>query len=64
VPAEPREANMQRTSEQRRPLSQEASLYAPKRGSLDDQGRQPAPKRAPSEEDQLEIPAFLRRQTN
>ncbi len=64
VPAEPREANMQRTSEQRRPLSQEASMYAPKRGNLDDQGRQPAPKRPVSEEDQLEIPAFLRRQSN
>jgi cell division protein FtsZ len=64
VPAEPREANMQRTSEPRRPLSQEASMYAPKRGNLDDQGRQPAPKRPVSEEDQLEIPAFLRRQSN
>ena len=64
VPAEPREANMQRTSEQRRPLSQEASLYAPKRGNLDDQGRQVAQKRPASEEDQLEIPAFLRRQAN
>jgi cell division protein FtsZ len=64
VPAEPREANMQRTSGERRPLSQEASMYAPKRGNLDDQGRQPAPKRPVSEEDQLEIPAFLRRQSN
>jgi cell division protein FtsZ len=64
VPAEPREANMERTSEQRRPLSQEASMYAPKRGNLDDQGRQTTQKRPVSEEDQLEIPAFLRRQAN
>ncbi len=64
VPAEPREANMERTSEQRRPLSQEASMYAPKRGNLDDQGRQVAQKRPVSEDDQLEIPAFLRRQAN
>jgi cell division protein FtsZ len=64
VPAEPREANMDRSSEQRRPLSQEASMYAPKRGNLDDQGRQVAQKRPASEEDQLEIPAFLRRQAN
>jgi cell division protein FtsZ len=55
---------MERTSEQRRPLSQEASMYAPKRGNLDDQGRQVAQKRPASEEDQLEIPAFLRRQAN
>ena len=64
VPAEPREANMERTSGERRPLSQEASMYAPKRGNLDDQGRQAAQKRPVSEEDQLEIPAFLRRQAN
>jgi cell division protein FtsZ len=63
VPAEPREANMERSGE-RRPLSQEAAMYAPKRGNLDDQGRQVAQKRPASEEDQLEIPAFLRRQAN
>ena len=50
-------------SAQRRPLSAEASLYAPRRGNLDDQGRV-VPKATMSEDDQLEIPAFLRRQTN
>ena len=49
-------------SQQRRPLSAEASLYAPRRGQLDDQGRT-TPARAANEDDQLEIPAFLRRQT-
>jgi cell division protein FtsZ len=49
--------------QQRRPLSAEASLYAPRRGQLDDLGRA-TPARATSEDDQLEIPAFLRRQTN
>ena len=49
-------------SNQRRQLSAEASMYAPRRESLDNQGRtQPATK-AQSEDDQLEIPAFLRRQ--
>ncbi len=50
-------------SQQRRPLSAEASLYAPRRGQLDDHGRA-TPARATSEDDQLEIPAFLRRQTS
>jgi len=50
-------------SQQRRPLSAEASLYAPRRGQLDDHGRA-TPARAGSEDDQLEIPAFLRRQTS
>ncbi len=46
----------------RRQLSAEASLYAPKQGNLDNQGRaQPAPAQS-SEDEQLEIPAFLRRQ--
>ncbi|WP_037087408.1 cell division protein FtsZ [Neorhizobium vignae] len=48
--------------QQRRPLSAEASLYAPRRGNLDDHGR--AVPQAHHEEDQLEIPAFLRRQSN
>ncbi|PWL16998.1 cell division protein FtsZ [Falsochrobactrum shanghaiense] len=59
-PAQHREPTL-RPAEQRRP-SQESSIYAPRRGQLDDQGR-PQP-RAASEEDQLEIPAFLRRQSN
>ncbi|MGX5665176.1 cell division protein FtsZ [Rhizobium daejeonense] len=50
---------------QRRPLSAEASLYAPRRGQLDDQGRQvPAARSAHGGDDELEIPAFLRRQSN
>ena len=50
-------------SQQRRPLSPEASLYAPRRGNLDDQGRQvPTPPR--SQEEEFDIPAFLRRQSN
>nr|WP_299496455.1 cell division protein FtsZ [uncultured Rhizobium sp.] len=50
--------------QQRRPLSAEASLYAPRRGQLDDQGRTTPATRTSNEDDQLEIPAFLRRQTN
>ena len=51
-------------SQQRRPLSPEASLYAPRRGQLDDQGRSVPQARMTHEDDQLEIPAFLRRQSN
>jgi cell division protein FtsZ len=51
-------------SQQRRPLSPEASLYAPRRGNLDDQGRSVPQARLMQEDDQLEIPAFLRRQSN
>jgi cell division protein FtsZ len=51
-------------SQQRRPLSAEASLYAPRRGQLDDHGRQQPQARMSNEDDQLEIPAFLRRQSN
>ncbi len=51
--------------QQRRAPSQEASLYAPRRGQLDDQGRQvPQARMTNQEDDQLEIPAFLRRQSN
>lgn len=50
-------------SQQRRPLSPEASLYAPRRGQLDDHGRA-APQMRSHEDDQLEIPAFLRRQSS
>ena len=52
------------SSQQRRPLSPEASLYAPRRGNLDDQGRSVPQARMMQEDDQLEIPAFLRRQSN
>ncbi|MBT9371021.1 cell division protein FtsZ [Rhizobium sp. CSW-27] len=51
------------SSQQRRPLSPEASLYAPRRGNLDDHGRASPASRAQHEDDQLEIPAFLRRQS-
>jgi cell division protein FtsZ len=50
--------------QQRRPLSAEASLYAPRRGQLDDHGRAAPQSAARQEDDQLEIPAFLRRQHN
>ncbi len=62
-PAQPREPAM-RPAEPRRPLSQDASIYAPRRGQLDEQGRVQPQGRQPSEDDQLEIPAFLRRQAN
>ncbi len=48
----------------RRALSPEASLYAPRRGQLDDHGRAVPQSHAAQEDDQLEIPAFLRRQSN
>jgi cell division protein FtsZ len=51
-------------SQQRRAPSPEASLYAPRRGQLDDHGRAAPPARMNQEDDQLEIPAFLRRQSN
>lgn len=62
-PAQPREPAM-RPAEPRRPLSQDASIYAPRRGQLDEQGRVQPQARQSSEDDQLEIPAFLRRQAN
>jgi cell division protein FtsZ len=62
-PAQPREPAM-RPTEPRRPLSQDASIYAPRRGQLDEQGRVQPQARQASEDDQLEIPAFLRRQAN
>ncbi len=46
----------------RRPLSPEASIYAPRRGQLDDQGRTTPQARSNHEDEQLDIPAFLRRQ--
>ncbi len=51
-------------SQQRRPLSPEASVYAPRRAApLEDRARVASQPRA-HEDDQLEIPAFLRRQSN
>ncbi|MBD9372894.1 cell division protein FtsZ [Rhizobium sp. ARZ01] len=61
---EPQAAAAEVPAPQRRTLSPEASLYAPRRGQLDDHGRVNPQPRALSEDDQLEIPAFLRRQSN
>jgi len=51
-------------SMQRRTLSPEASLYAPRRGNLDDQGRQIPAQSKSQEPEEFDIPAFLRRQTS
>ncbi len=60
-PAQTRDHSL-RPQEPRRGLSPDASIYAPRRPQQDEQARlQP---RATSEDDQLEIPAFLRRQSN
>ena len=63
---EPQQAVQQEpvAQQQRRALSPEASLYAPRRGQLDDHGRANPQPRSLGEDDQLEIPAFLRRQSN
>ncbi|MBK8457124.1 MAG: cell division protein FtsZ [Phyllobacteriaceae bacterium] len=53
----------QRPAEPRRMPSAEADIYAARRGQLDAQGRQPAPAQ-PRDDEQFEIPAFLRRQAN
>ncbi len=63
--AAPREPQlMQPAPEPRRIASPDAQMYAPRRGQLDDQGRLVPASRAAHEDDQLEIPAFLRRQAN
>ncbi|MER8976104.1 MULTISPECIES: cell division protein FtsZ [unclassified Mesorhizobium] len=64
-PAQPREPKLrQAPAEVRRLASQDPQLYAPRRGQLDEQGRLTPQSRAVQEDDQLEIPAFLRRQAN
>ena len=63
-PAQPREPRLREAQPQPRSAGQDAGLYAPRRGQLDDHGRQAPQPRAVQEEDQLEIPAFLRRQSN
>lgn len=64
-PAQPREPKLrQQAPEARRIASQDPQLYAPRRGQLDDQGRLAPQQRTHQEDDQLEIPAFLRRQAN
>ena len=64
-PAQPREPRLRQAApETRRLASQDPQLYAPRRGQLDDHGRLAPQPRATHEDDQLEIPAFLRRQAN
>ncbi len=64
-PAQPREPKLRQAApEVRRLAPQDAQLYAPRRGHLDDHGRLAPQQRATHEDDQLEIPAFLRRQAN
>jgi len=54
----------QMAPEARRLNTSDAQFYAPRRGQLDDHGRLTPQNKAVHEEDQLEIPAFLRRQAN
>ncbi|PLP60258.1 cell division protein FtsZ [Mesorhizobium loti] len=64
-PAQPREPKLRQAApEVRRLAPQDAQLYAPRRGQADDHGRFATQPRATHEDDQLEIPAFLRRQAN
>ncbi|RWF23548.1 MAG: cell division protein FtsZ, partial [Mesorhizobium sp.] len=64
-PAQPREPKLRQAApEMRRLASQDPQLYAPRRGQLDDQGRLTPQSRTVQDDDQLEIPAFLRRQAN
>ncbi len=64
-PAQPREPKLRQPAPEARHLNnQDPQLYAPRRGQLDDHGRIAPQPRAAAEEDQLEIPAFLRRQAN
>ena len=64
-PAQPREPKLRQPApEARRLPSHDAQVYAPRRGQLDEHGRLTAQPRATQEDDQLEIPAFLRRQAN
>jgi cell division protein FtsZ len=64
-PVQPREPKLRQPSpEARRLAPQDPQLYAPRRNQLDELGRPVPQPRAIQEEDQLEIPAFLRRQAN
>ncbi len=63
--AQPREPRLRQAApEVRRLAAQDSQLYAPRRGQLDDHGRLAPQTRATHDDDQLEIPAFLRRQAN
>jgi cell division protein FtsZ len=64
-PAQPREPRLRQAApEQRRAPAPEGQVYAPRRGQLDDHGRLIVQPKAMQEDDQLDIPAFLRRQAN
>ncbi|MDQ2632106.1 MAG: cell division protein FtsZ [Pseudomonadota bacterium] len=64
-PAAPREPKLRQPApEARRVAAQDPQLYAPRRGQLDEHGRLSPQPRSVQEDDQLEIPAFLRRQAN
>lgn len=64
-PAQPREPVMRQAApEMRRPQNADTQLYAPRRAQMDEQNRLSVQPRVTQEEDQLEIPAFLRRQAN
>ena len=64
-PAQPREPKLRQPApEARRLAPQDPALYAPRRGQLDEHGRLAPVARQNQEDDQLEIPAFLRRQAN
>jgi cell division protein FtsZ len=64
-PAQPREPKLRQVAPdvRRAATSQDSQLYAPRRSQLDEHGRI-APQARAQEDDQLEIPAFLRRQAN
>lgn len=64
-PAQPREPKLRQAApEVRRLAGHDAQLYAPRRGQLDEHGRLAPQSQRTQEDDQLEIPAFLRRQAN
>jgi cell division protein FtsZ len=64
-PMPTREPKLRQPSpEARRIPSQDPQLYAPRRGQLDEHGRLSPQARTSQDDDQLEIPAFLRRQAN
>lgn len=64
-PAQPRAPQLRQPApEARRVAPQDPQLYAPRRGQLDEQGRAAPQSRVAHEDEQLEIPAFLRRQAN
>jgi cell division protein FtsZ len=63
--AQPREPKLRQPAPDARRLApQDPQLYAPRRSQLDEHGRAVPQPRVVQEEDQLEIPAFLRRQAN